>query len=76
MRRLGTWWNNDDIEVYQIEGRPIALYGWNGEEYLDCFEVAEEIGGRLFKLLQGGLSVRPIYEQRGDDFEIVGYELL
>ena len=76
MRRLGTWWNNDDIEVYQIEGRPIALYGWNGEEYLDCFEVAEEIGGRWFKLLQGGLSVRPIYVQRGDDFEIVGYELL
>lgn len=76
MRRLGTWWNNDDIEVYQIEGRPIALYGWNGEEYLDCFEVAEEIGGRWFKLLQGGLSVCPIYEQRGDDFEIVGYELL
>lgn len=74
--KLGTWWNNDDIKIYEIEGRPIALYGWNGEHYMDCFEVADEINGRWFESVRGGIEVCPIYEERSGDYEIIGYEII
>lgn len=76
MIKLGTWWSNADIEVYRIEGRAIALNGWNGEEYLDCFEVTHEINGRWFDVVCDNLEVRPIYEERGGDYEIIGYEII
>lgn len=43
MKTLGTWTGSRDIEIVEVEGRPIALSGWNGEQYLQCWEVDEII---------------------------------
>lgn len=73
MRFLGTWWNNKSIEIYMIEGKRIALNGWNGENYEDCFEVSED----LYEILAEGIRVTPIYKAVAEDeFKIVGYEIL
>lgn len=77
MNRLGYWWNAPDIEIYEIEGRFIALEGWNGEIYLNCWEVEEMVGDEGFGIKADGIIVRPIYQKcNEDDFEIEGYEIL
>jgi hypothetical protein len=48
MSTLGTWTGSRDIEIVEVEGRPIALSGWNGEQYLQCWEVDEIISGTGF----------------------------
>ena len=71
MKKLGNWWNDKNIEIYEIEGRKIALYGWNGEVYNECFEVSED----LHEILEKNLKVKPIYKQVGeDDFKVIDYE--
>ena len=70
------WWNDSSIEVVEIEGRMIALDGWNGEKWLDCWEVEEVTGGEAFGVKVDGLKVAHIYDNDGDDFEIFGYELV
>lgn len=71
MKNLGKWWNDKNIEIYEIEGRKIALNGWNGEVYNECFEVSED----LHEILEKNLKVKPIYEQVDeDDFKIIDYE--
>lgn len=75
MNRVAWWWNNPEIEIYEIEGKNIALYGWNGEEYMDCWEVKEIIGDEGFDVKSDGYIVRPVYESKGDDSEIIGYEI-
>lgn len=68
-------WFAGDIEVVEIEGRFIALDGWNGEKYLDCWEVEEVVGDTAFGVKEDGLEVQPVYEEVGeDDFEVTGYE--
>ena len=59
----------------EVEGRPIALSGWNGEQYLQCWEVDEIISGTGFGVKEDGLCVRPVYKQiDNDEWEIIGYE--
>lgn len=71
MKKLGNLWNDKNIEIYEIEGRKIALYGWNGEVYNECFEVSED----LHEILEKNLKVKPIYEQADeDDFKTIDYE--
>ena len=76
MKYLGTWWNDRDIELYKINDRNIALYGWNGEAYYDCFEVSED----LHEIIKQGIVVEPIYEEwitEDDEFyDIVDYEIV
>jgi len=72
--KKATWWNDRDIEVIEIEGRFIALNGWNGEEYLDCWEVKEVSNGKAYGIKEDGLKVRPLYKENEGDFEITGYE--
>lgn len=31
IKNLGKWWNDENIDVVEIEGKAIALCGWNGE---------------------------------------------
>lgn len=77
MNRLGYWWSAPDIEIHEIEGRFIALEGWNGEIYLNCWEVEEMVGDEGFGIRADGIIVRPIYQQCNEgDFEIEGYEIL
>lgn len=35
---VGNWWINN-IEVVKIDDKLIALDGWNGQIYRNCFEV-------------------------------------
>lgn len=84
-------WNNDLIECVKIDGRWYALDGWNGEKWLDCWEVDE----RTFTVCQDDKNeyeIRPVYRFETDvryedipedipaeldDFlsEVVGYEV-
>lgn len=69
------WYGNSDIEVVEIEGRYIALHGWNGEIYTDCWEVKEVKNSIAYYVKENDLEVKPIYkENEYGDFEIVGYE--
>jgi hypothetical protein len=73
MEYLGRFWNDKNIEIYEIEGRKIALAGWNGETYEDCFEVKEN----MIDTVRGIIRVKPIYKEIAEDeFEIVDYEII
>ena len=75
MRTLGIWAGHREIEIVEVEGRPIALSGWNGEQYLQCWEVEEIISGTGFGVKEDGLCVRPVYKQiDNDEWKIIGYE--
>lgn len=75
MRTLGTWTGSREIEIVEVEGRPSALSGWNGEQYLQCWEVEEIISGTGFGVKEDGLCVRPVYKQiDNDEWKIIGYE--
>lgn len=70
------WWTGD-IEVVEVEGRMIALNGWNGEIYLDCWEVEEIKNDTAYGVKVDGLQVRPVYTENEDgEFELDGYELV
>lgn len=78
MNKIGNWWNDKSIEIYNINGRNIALYGWNGEKYMDCFEVTED----LFDIIKENIVVKPIYNKPihnsayQDEYKIVDYEII
>lgn len=38
---VGSWWNDRDIDIVEIDGGRYALNGWNGEKYTDCFKVID-----------------------------------
>lgn len=66
-------WNNSDIEVVEINGRWFALYGWNGEAYLDCWETDEN----TFNVYDGKVyEIAPVYQANGDDYEVVDFEII
>ena len=72
---LGKWWNASDIDIYEIEGKRLALYGWNGEKYEECFEVTEDLLNIIDENKK--YEVKPIYQEIGtDDFEIIDYEII
>lgn len=73
MKKLGNWWNNKEIEIYEIEGKRIVLNKWNGEIYYDCFEVAEN----LIDIIANHIEVKPIYKEIAEDeFKIVDYQIM
>ena len=75
IKLMGKWWNDKNLEIYNIEGENYVLNGWNGESYLECFKVAEN----LIDVLEGGreYTVVPKYEEIGEDnFQIVGYSII
>lgn len=82
MKTLGTWWNDKNIEIVEIEGKAIALYGWNGERYLYCFEVD---GEHLMDIVDKDTiyEVEPIdepidYDEDGEpcQWEVVDYKII
>ena len=38
MKNAGTWWNDRNIDLVEIDGRTFALNGWNGYQYSHCWE--------------------------------------
>lgn len=70
---IGYWLWNYDIPIVEIDGKKYALYGWNGEKYLHCWECKDtftEVDGTEYE-------VKPIYaEDSNGEFEIVDYEVI
>lgn len=74
-----TWWSDKSIEVVEIDGKYIALSGWNGERYLDCWEVGEVKLDKAFDIKESGIQVRCIYveyDEESDCCDIIGYEII
>ena len=67
MQYLGKFWNDKNLEVYEIEGKNILLNKWNGEEYYECFELDKE----LIKIIDKGITAIPVY----DNDKIIDYLL-
>lgn len=73
------WWNDSNIDVVEVEGRYIALGGWNGDTFTDCWEVEKIIKGinvdTAFGIKEDNLRVRPLYYKDTDgDYRITAYE--
>lgn len=70
---VGTWWNDANIDLVEIDGCVYALYGWNGEKFTSCWkctgEFHTEASGEEY-------SIRPVHKEVSkDEWEIVGYEV-
>ena len=76
---VGRLWNNNSIVIIEQNGRKYALNGYNGEEYLDCWEVADNKG--FDKIGDKVYCIKPIYakveenEAEEYEFDIVDYEV-
>lgn len=73
MKKIGNWWNDKNINIYKINGRNIALYGWNGEKYTECFEVSKN----LLDIIKNNIEAIPVYApfQKNDEF-IIDYYII
>lgn len=66
MKNVGTWWNDKNIDLVEIDGRIFALYGWNGSKYCNCWEcVGLDAGDERYILT-------PQYD---DEFNVVNYDV-
>lgn len=54
---VALWWTGDNIEIYEIDGELVALYGWNGEQWTDCWRCTD----RYTAADDERLTVRPTY---------------
>lgn len=64
-----------NTEIVEINNRNIVidLKNFDGDNYFNCFEVAEN----LIDIIKKNIEVKPIYKQVSDeDFELTGYEIV
>lgn len=70
---IGTWWNDNKIDLVKIQNDVFALHGWNGESYTSSWKVT---GEHLTIASKEKYDILPITIERGkDEFETVGYEV-
>lgn len=68
MKKIGEWWAQKSIEIYELnDGRRVAMDGWNGEVYGDCWEVGGEYDTKVKK---DGLVFKPVHR-----FEVENIDL-
>lgn len=76
VKELGKWWTGL-IDVVEIDGKAIALDGWNGSAFYGCFEVEDAINGVYFETVRNiPEAVYPVYnlaENENDKVDIKGY---
>jgi len=73
---VGALWNDKEIDIARIDGRFFSLYGWNGEEYLHCWEVKDEKG--LDKVSDDEYEIKPIFSETEDEygnFDLIDFEI-
>ena len=72
---LGTWWSDNSIELVEINGKIYALYGWNGEEYLHCWECIDRFTAADDNT---EYEIKPIYssDENIDEVEIIDFEVI
>ena len=76
VKELGKWWTGL-IDVVEIDGKAIALDGWNGSAFYGCFEVEDAINVVYFETVRNiPEAVYPVYnlaENENDEVDIKGY---
>lgn len=66
-------WNDQTIPTVKLDGQWFALYGWNGESYGQCWELADPQGYDQIDP-DTEYNIFPVRQQTApDEFEIVGY---
>lgn len=71
---VGKWWNDKSIDLVEVDGKVYALYGWNGEEWTQCWEC---LGDDFMEASEERYVIRPIYEEVDEEeWEIAAYELV
>jgi transcriptional regulator with XRE-family HTH domain len=71
---VGRWWNDNSISLVRISDGVYALYGWNGEEYGDCWKCT---GDGFRDASKEKYTIRPVHEEvASDEYEIVDYEIV
>ncbi len=63
----GNWWNDYKTELIKKDNRIFALNGWNGEEYIDCWECKDE-----FDILNENerYCIKPIYKFQEEKIDL------
>lgn len=72
-KNVGKWWNDDNIDLVELDGVVYALYGWNGEIYSDCWACSDD--NFHMDITKGGITIRPVYSSE-EEPQIVDYEVL
>lgn len=73
-KEIGTWWNDSNIDLIEIDGTVYALNGWNGDEFTNCWKC---LGEYYTDASKERYTVRPQYREiKEDEFEIVAYEVV
>ncbi|ALA47993.1 hypothetical protein ABE137_12475 [Brevibacillus laterosporus] len=69
----GTWWNDNNIELVEIDGEVFALNGWDGEAFTKSWKCTGEFHMEASEELY---IITPIYDEVDEDeFNVVGYEV-
>ena len=74
-KEVGRWWNDSSIELIEKDGAIYALYGWNGESYIESWKC---VGDHNMDA-EGKYKITPWYIQKGDnedEFEIYNYVII
>lgn len=71
--KAGNYYNDKDLEVISDGKRYFVLDGWNGLQYCDCWEVADEEG--FDPIGTEKYSFGPVYLKKDEnEYELIGYE--
>lgn len=62
---------NPNIEIIEYKNKFYCLSGWNGEEYLDCWEYANGVWLGVFKQFNG----KKVTAYSDDEIEIYNVKL-
>ena len=71
---VNTWWSDNSIELVEIDGELYALYGWNGEKYINCWKCIDR-----FSAVDEATEyeIVPIYKKgSNEDVEVAGYKIV
>lgn len=69
IRPIDYWWNTiaGTIDIVEIDGKLYALSGWNGEQYLDCWECVDRYtahpDGRIY-------CICPTYRYEAEEIDL------
>lgn len=70
-KEVGKWWNDNNVDLIEIDGTVYALSGWNGETYNNCWICKNE-----YEASKEEYVIKPVYEKINGEFEIVDYIVL
>ena len=60
------YWNNGDIPMVKIDEKLVALYGWNGETWLKCWECLDKWTPASEKTFE----VRPVHRFEVEEIDL------